>query len=197
MKTIFATLLGVLILVQLAVLASMISGKERILRDGERFRFKTRPIDPADPFQGRYVWLGFEDDYVPVPHGQATDLRHREPIYATVETGAEGFARFSGWSRERPATGAFLKTRYLGAHNAWDPATRKSSSKGLRIDLPFNRYYMEEAKAPRAEQAVRDATRSTNCWVNVRILNGKAVVEDVFAKGQSLRDLTAKEDKTK
>ena len=187
----------ILILTQFAVLALMIHSKERILQNGEMFRFKTRPIDPADPFQGRYVRLMFEDDYIPLSQGQVTELKYKEPIYAKVETNEEGFARFSGWCRDRPSSGSFLKTRYLGPCNVWNPTTRKSSNQGLRIDIPFNRYYMDEAKAPRAEQAVRDATRSTNCWVNVRILEGQAVVEDVFAKGQSLRDLSAKKDKTK
>ncbi len=52
---------------------------------------------------------------------------------------------------------------------------------------------MDEAKAPRAERLAREATRSTNCWVAVRILDGKAVIEDVFAEGRSLRDLAAGE----
>ena len=197
MKKISISLLGILILAQFAVLDSMIQSKERILHNGETFRFKTRPIDPADPFQGRYVRLVFEDDYISLPKGQVADLKYKEPFYAKIETNEEGFARFNGWCREKPSTGAFLKTRYLGQSTVWNQTTQKSATKGLRIDLPFNRYYMDEAKAPRAEQAVRDATRSTNCWVNVRILDGKAVVEDVFAKGQSLRDLSAKKDKTK
>lgn len=194
MNSLKPLLLTLLILAQLAVLASMIRGKERILRDGEAFRFKTRPIDPADPFQGRYVALGFEDDHIP-PIGLSGGLRYREPIYAALETGGDGFARFTGWSRERPAAGAFLRTRYLGASTRWDPATQQMTNVAFRIEIPFDRFYMDEAKAPRAEQAVRDATRSTNCWATVRILNGKAVVEDVFAQGQSLRELAAQKSK--
>jgi uncharacterized membrane-anchored protein len=191
MKTTSALLLALVIIAQLAALASMIQSKERILRSGEAFRFKTRPIDPADPFQGRYVSLGFEADHIPIEHVQADGLRVHETIYATLESDAEGYARFSGWSRERPTTGAFLKTRYLGNHTRWDQGGQRSISKGLNIEIPFNRFYMDEAKAPRAEQAARDATRSTNCWAAVRILGGKAVVEDVFVKGLSLRDLAA------
>jgi uncharacterized membrane-anchored protein len=192
MKNTSVVLLTLLAIVQLAVLASIINGRENILRDGVAFRFKTRPIDPADPFQGRYVSLGFENNFVPVTHRHTEGLRYREPIYAMIATNSEGFACFSGWSRERPAAGAFLKTRYLGEHTRWDQAARRSESQGIQIDIPFDRFYMDEAKAPRAEAAVRDATRSTNCWATVRILNGKAAVEDVIAKGQSLRDLAAR-----
>jgi uncharacterized membrane-anchored protein len=184
-------ILALLIAVQFGAVLTLIRSREHILNAGDAFRFKTRPIDPADPFQGRYVSLGFEDDYIPVPNIQATGLRYREPIYARIESDAEGFARFTAWSRERPKTGAYLKTRYLGERGHWDADGRRSASLGLHVDMPFNRFYMEEAKAPRAEAAVREATRSTNCWAVVRILNGKAVVEDVVAKGISLRDLSA------
>jgi uncharacterized membrane-anchored protein len=192
MKTLRFALLGLLAAAQLAVLAAMIHGRERILREGEVFNFKTRPIDPADPFQGRYVALGFENNFVPLPRGPSTGLRYREPLYATLETGPDGFARFSGWSRERPPSGAYLKTRHLGESRDWSTSATQSVYRGIAIELPFNRYYMDEAKAPRAEAAVRDAARSTNCWAKVRVLNGRAAIEDVFAQGQSLRELAAR-----
>jgi hypothetical protein len=64
----------------------------------------------------------------------------------------------------------------------------------IRIDIPFNRFYMDENKAPRPKRLAREATRNTNCWANARILNGKAGIEDVFAEGQSLRDLTTEKE---
>jgi len=187
MKKLSLIALGILIAVQIAVPFSMIRNRENILRQGELFRFKTRPIDPADPFQGRYVWLGFKDDFVPRSKEDKEDLVYRMPIYALLETDEEGFAHFKGWSLEKPEEGYYLKTRYLGRR--WN---RNENS--FRIDLPFDRYYMDEAKAPRAEILVRESTRSTNCWANVRILDGKALIEDVFAEGQSLRDLAAEKE---
>ncbi|MBK6341440.1 MAG: GDYXXLXY domain-containing protein [Flavobacteriales bacterium] len=47
-------------LAQLAVPAWMIAGRERVLSQGEVFKFKTAPIDPRDPFRGEYVRLDFE-----------------------------------------------------------------------------------------------------------------------------------------
>jgi len=193
MKKLSLITLGILIAAQLAVPFSMIQSRENILRNGELFKFKTRPIDPADPFQGRYVRLGFEDNYIPCSEDQATGLDYKESICAIIETREDGFARFTGWSSEKPTEGHFLKTRYLGARNDWNSEIKKSIYKGLRLDIPFDRFYMDETKAPRAERLAREATRSTNCWANVRILNGKAVIEDVFAEGQSLRDLAAGE----
>ncbi|NLC79623.1 MAG: GDYXXLXY domain-containing protein [Lentisphaerae bacterium] len=191
MKFLSVALLSLLVVAQFAVIGSMIRSREHILREGQAFRFRTRPIDPADPFQGRYVSLNFENDFVPAKSGDTAGLRYRSPIFVGVEADSKGFARFSGWSRTKPATGAFLKTRYLGEHSRWDQKKKLSVSQGLRIGIPFSRFYMDEAKAPRAEVAARDSTRSTNCWATVRILNGQAAIEDVFAKGQSLRDIAA------
>lgn len=184
-------LLGVLAAAQFAVLAAMIAGKERILRDGEAFRFKTIPVDPADPFRGRYVRLSFEENHIPLPLGETPALARRQILYAGIGTGPDGFACFNGWSRECPSSGPYLKTRYRGDHFVYDQTTKTSIRKGLRVELPFDRFYMDEAKAPLAEQAVGDATRVTNCWAAVRILDGKAVIEDVFAEGRSIRALAA------
>jgi len=189
MKTPVLILLGALVAVQFAVLVGMINGKERILREGERVLFRTQPIDPHDPFQGRYVRLRFADDYVPLDPGETTGLNRRDTVYVTFATDTNSFVRFNGWRTAPPTSGAYLKTRYLGEHRNWNTGTRTSTADGFRVEIPFDRFYMDEAKAPLAEQAVRDATRGTNCWAAVRILNGKAVIEDVFVRGQSVRTL--------
>jgi len=193
MKKFSLITLGVLIVAQLAVPFSMIKSRENILRNGELFRFKTRPIDPADPFQGRYVRLGYENDYIPCSEDQKPDLVYKDPIYVSIETDSNGFARFTDWSRMPPVEGPFLKTRYHGRKQERNQKTKEYIYKGIRLDIPFDRFYMDEAKAPRAEVLAREATRNTDCWAEVRILDGKAVIEDVFAEGQSLRDLAAGE----
>lgn len=194
MKKLSLITLGLLIAAQLAVPFHMIRDRENTLRNGALFKFRTRPIDPADPFQGRYVWLAFEDDYIPGPEDQKTDLKYREKVYVLIETDLDGFARPVDLSRKKPSESHYLRTRFSGYRSDWNRETRKSVHKGIRFDFPFDRFYMEEAKAPRAEKLAREATRTTNCWANVRILNGKAVIEDVYAEGKSLRDLAAEKE---
>ncbi|RKX46755.1 MAG: hypothetical protein DRP64_02745 [Verrucomicrobia bacterium] len=191
MKKLPLMILGILIAAQFAVPFSMIRSRENILRNGELFRFKTRPIDPVDPFQGRYVRLGFENAYVPCSRQVKKKLQlAKSSVYALLETDAEGFAYFSSTEIEKPNKGDYLKTMYIGHRPSWNDKT-KTLELEIKIDIPFDHFYMDEAKAPRAERLVRDSTRSTNCWAAVRILDGKAVIEDVFAEGQSLRDLAA------
>jgi uncharacterized membrane-anchored protein len=194
MKKLSLIALGLLIIVHLAVPMYMIRDRENTLRNGERFKFKTRPIDPADPFQGRYVLLGYKDAYIPWPEDKDPDLEYKARIYVNIEIGADGFARFTDWSLTEPDSGNYLASRYLGRDWRWNPETRSNDYKGLRIKIPFDRFYMDEAKAPRAEILARDAARTTNCWAEVRIREGKAVIEDVYAEGQSLRVLAAEKE---
>lgn len=194
MKKLPIILLSVLIVVQFAVPFSMIHKRESILREGDLFKFKTRPIDPADPMQGRYVRLGYDRDFIPDEEPRDHGLNYQQPIFVLLDEDEEGFTYFSDWSLERPENQAYLKTRYIGDKRDWNRDTKERTYKGLRIDIPFDRYYMAEDKAPRAETLVRQATRSTNCWVNVRILQGETAIEEVYAEGQSLRDLAAEKE---
>lgn len=194
MKKLFLLLLLVLIAIQLAVPFQMILSRQTVLRKGESFRFITRPIDPADPFQGRYVRLGIKNDYVPHSKGQVENIKRKTAVYALLGTNENGFAEFTAISQEKPDGEFYLRTRYLGRRSRWNPETGKNIVIGDRIEIPFDRFYMEESKAPRAERLAAAASRSTNCWVNVRIYKGKAVIADVFAEGISLTELAEKKD---
>ncbi len=194
MKKWSAILMVILVAAQFAVPFSRIQSKEKILREGKVFRFLTRPIDPADPFRGRYVQLGYQHDHIPCSDESSIELGYGARMYALIETGEDGFAYFSRWRADKPDDGDYLETRYQGRYRQWNQARNKSEYKGLRIDIPFDRFYMDEAKAPRAEALARNAARTTNCWAKVRILEGKAVIEDVFVDGQSLRVLAAEKE---
>lgn len=188
MKKLPLILLSLLIVVQFSVPISMILGREKILAEGELFLFKTRPVDPVDFFQGRYVRLGIKEDYISKIKTAATALKHKQPIYALIDKDEDGFAYFSDWSLSEPEDSPYLKTRYTGYRHEWDAATSNRVYRGIRIDIPFDRYYMDETKAPKAEVLAREATVSSNCWVAVRVIGGEAVIEDVFANGQSIND---------
>ena len=164
-------LFGLLILAQIAVPLRMIQQRETVLREGALFRFKTQPIDPADPFQGRYVWLRIKEDYVRLSEVETEAVDYNTRGYATVSIDEHGFAFFDSWSTERPTTGGYLKTRALGQQIEWETLFENERSrmhKGLRIDIPFTRYYMDEAKAPRAE-----ITRP-RCLTRRHLLGGRA-----------------------
>ena len=49
-------------LAQLYVPAKMIWDQEDVLKNGSEYKFKTDPVDPNDPFRGKYITLSFDNN---------------------------------------------------------------------------------------------------------------------------------------
>ena len=175
-------LFAVAVLLQLAVPASMIAKRERVLREGQVFKFRTAPVDPYDAFRGRFVALSLEERSVPLIGD--TSFVNGEKVYAMIEEDADGFARFAALSRTWPGAKPFLATRiqYVNHTNAF-------------LHLPFDRFYMEESQAPAAEKAYWEHSRRTNrtAYIQVRIQNGFGVIEDLCLDGTPIRQYLAQQ----
>ena len=136
-------------------------------------------MDPYDAFRGRYVALRFEA-------GDATwsekePANHGKKIFALVETGPDGFARFTSASSKRPEGGDWLEGK----------SSYSSSDKHVRVQVPFDRFYMEEKLAPKAEQAYREHSRNggeRDAYAIVRIRAGLGVIEQVFVGDKPLAE---------
>ncbi|MEM9830725.1 MAG: GDYXXLXY domain-containing protein [Bacteroidota bacterium] len=170
-----------LALVQLYVPAKMILSREEVIASGSEYKFKTAPVDPYDPFRGRYIILNFQEINVPV--ADLSDWKEGDDVYAVLGTDEEGFAIFTEALKSPPdADQDYLATQveYIV----------ENEEKGLLLILPFNRYYMEEFKAPAAEQAYREAGNSTGrkAYALVMIKEGEAVLKDVLIDGVPIRE---------
>jgi uncharacterized membrane-anchored protein len=114
-----------LVIAQLFVPGKMIWDHETVLTAGTEIRLRTQPIDPNDPFRGKYVILHFSDTELAAPTGTYED-RGRE-IYLTFRTDSAGFSVPDQATFVPPtATDAYLKTTVL-----------------YFVDYPFDRFYME------------------------------------------------------
>jgi uncharacterized membrane-anchored protein len=156
---------------QLAIPATMILQRERTLRDGRAYRFRTQPVDPYDAFRGRYVALRLEPNMVP-----GTNFAAGTTVYVTLAEGPDGFVQLTGASRERPVGQDYLKVKA-----GWSNSVR----------LPFDRFYMEEKAAPAAERAYREHSRqggARDAYVIVRVLDGRGVIENLYVGGQPIAD---------
>lgn len=167
-------------LVQLYVPAKMIWDREEIIATGIAYKFKTAPIDPNDPFRGKYVSLSYDENSVVVENKE--DWKSREDIYVYLTTDADGFAKIKSVSKEKPtAHQDFLKAKVYSV----------SGNNKLTIDYPFDRFYMEESKAYDAELAYRktqiDSSKTT--YALVKIKDGEAVLKDVLIDGISIREI--------
>ncbi len=173
-------------ILHIGVPVSLIWAQEQILLNGEPFKFKTRPVDPYDPFRGRYVALDFDAAEMELP-AEAIDktIEYGAPAYATIETDEEGFARFTAVSASPPSTGAYLKVESYWSR--WE--TPKDGRYRVRVGIPFTRYYMNEQAAPEAERAVaanQQAEDSTYAWV--RVLNGVGRIEKLYVQDIPIED---------
>ena len=165
-----------LALAQLAVPAWMIVGQERVLRDGRQVKLQTRPVDPADLFRGRYVALGFAVEQVPreLVRGH---FDHNDVAYLELRERPDGFVEAAALHKEKPDGELLLEAKVTFI-----------SPETVGVELPFNRYYMDENAAPAAETAYRNLATDADSWATVRILDGRAVLEELYIGGKPVAE---------
>ncbi len=173
-------LLAATFLAQWAVPASIIWRYETVLAKGKVFKFKTQPVDPYDPFRGRYVALSFELESAPLIDKRRSP-EPGESMFALIAIDVNGFARIKGLTFERPPKDDCLgiEVRYC------------QSPTNVLIRLPFDRYYMNEKQAPAAETAYRKHSQrggKQDAYATVRVHNGRAVIEDLYVADKPIRE---------
>lgn len=175
-----------LVVAQIAVPVGQIRKYEDILRTGAVYKFRTAPVDPYDAFRGRYVALNYADTSAALLRGEKID--YRAPAYVALRKDNAGFAQFVEVSGTPPVEGDYLRVEYL--------YPKGPGGSAALFRLPFDRFYMEETKAPRAEAAYRkygnrrDRTADAT-YVIVRVKNGRGVIEDLYVKNKPIRDFLA------
>lgn len=168
--------------IQLAIPGKMIWDRERILETGKEFKFETAPIDPTDPFRGKYIVLSYKENTVKI--SSPNQYTNGETIFAILKENQNGFAFIKAISKERPKDNVdFVKARVESVSDFPVPT--------LILSYPFTRFYLEESKAYEAEQTFiksqSDSTKTTYALVNIK--NGEAVLKDVLIDGISVVDL--------
>lgn len=180
-KIMLSALIAVVV-IQLGVPLSMIIKREIALKNGRQFKFKTAPVDPYDAFRGRYVALGMEQNKVKSDSNEGWEKGQR--VYVLLNENPEGFAELAGITREKPKSDNFIKVR-----------VRYSYQGEVQINLPFDRFYMNEKDAPKAETAYRkhSSREQRDAYVTVRVLDGFAVLEDLYVGGVPVSDFLKNE----
>jgi len=173
----------VMVLAQLFVPAKMIWDREDIIKTGKLYKFKTRPVDPNDPFRGKYITLNYDANTYEVT--DFSEWQRNEEVYVEFDTDKYGFAKIKSVYKEKPTDiDVYLKTKvnYISTYNK------------LTFDYPFDRYYMEESKAYEAEKTYaevqRDTTKTTYALVHIK--KGGAVLTDVLINEVSIREIVKK-----
>ncbi len=181
MKKITFFLLAATFLLQWFVPLNMLMQQEDILQAGTPFKFKTQPIDPNDPFRGKFVVLNYVANRATVPDNQVWS--RGESVFVKIKEDTNGFAMIAGLEKIEPID----ESNYIKAEigRVWGKNPTQ-----VRISYPFERFYMEEHKAPKAEAMFRDLWRdsTTNVYGLVVIHQGQTALEDVLVDGVSIKE---------
>ena len=178
MKNLSWLLFGLMVLLQWVAPVRQILKYERVLAEGTLVRFKCRAPDPYDPLRGRYLAVAVENTRVPSSSVKGFNEGHQ--VYADIVVGADGMATFGKVSATPPAAGLYLACKMPSYFYGDD----------VSLVMPFDRYYLNEAKAPAADRwmATMRTERTKPTWVEVRVRDGVAVIVDIKHAGVSLAD---------
>ena len=175
-----------MVLAQLYVPASMIFQKERVIAQGTAYKFRTAPIDPNDPFTGKYITLTFNETGVKVEN--AEEWNNPDEVYVYLTTDSSGYAMIQSIAKEQPKG----RNDYIKANIDYIMTDTLST---VFVRYPFDRFYMEESKAPVAETIYNEAAIDSNqvAYALVMVMNGDAVVRDIFIDDVSITEVIRKE----
>ncbi len=174
MKKVIAGLFMITCVAQWSAPVSMIFKRERTLREGDVFLFRTAPVDPYDAFRGRYVYLNFDINTVTNLVG-FTNMPVRASMLARLENDEDGFARIISLDERLDDTVPAIPVEVLSVYEGT-----------VRLALPLDRFYMEETLAPKAERLYMRHSRndSSNTYAVVRVYKHFPVIEDLIIDGR-------------
>jgi uncharacterized membrane-anchored protein len=192
MRKLILPAFALMVLAQWAVPIKMIVDSESVLKSGTEYRFRTEPIDPSDPFRGKYVTLRFNAERF------ETDTMYKftngEQVYALLSVDSLGFAQVRNLYPYQPTDQDFnmLKTRV-------SYASVFEGKQSVTLDFSFDRFYVEESKASQTERVYWNAQRDSAqvAYAVVRIQNGQGIIEELMINNRPIleivRELNEKE----
>jgi uncharacterized membrane-anchored protein len=149
-------LIGLAILFQVGVVASMAISREWILASGTPMMFQTAPIDPRDIFRGDYVRLNYLFSNVPVTMLDEAikeqGLRKGQKVYLTVGEDINGVAQGERLSLTPPKDRTYIvgRSRYHWPYRRYreQPAERrkKVSLWPVAVKYGIEQYYVEQGR---------------------------------------------------
>jgi len=170
-------------LVQIYVPAKMVYDSKVVLNEGTVYKFKTAPIDPNDPFRGKYITLEYDINRWEVE--DPDNWKRDQEMYVHLTTDSAGYAKILDVTREKPdASVDYVKASIDYVETYQLPAK-------LWINYTFDRYYMEESKAYDAEVVYRESARDVqqHSYALVHIKDGSPIVKDVLIDEVPIREL--------
>jgi len=172
----YGVLLAFLLLaiVQWMIPVKTIWEKDQVLKRGHAHKFRTEPVDPSHPFKGKYITLNFTNSLFSDTVNR--DLGSNDDVYVILQKDIRGFSIIKDLSIQEPQN----TDDYVSAVVYY--VSREKDTVTVHLQYPFDEFYLDEYKAPKAESIYRESTRDTSntTYALVKILKGEAVIENVF-----------------
>lgn len=154
--------IGLAILFQIAVVATMAISREWILANGTPLTFQTAPIDPRDIFRGDYVRLDYLFSNVPAAQldRQVIErgLRKGQKVYLAVSPGESGVAQGERLYLSPPEGMPYLLGRvryewpYRGYLDRPENARPKMTLSPVSVKYGIEQYYVEQGSGRLMEE---------------------------------------------
>lgn len=165
------------------------------------FRFRATLYDPYDPFRGRYVALSPMAQTV-IAGGMKWYKYDESDVYAVLEEDEEGLAKVVDLVKKPKPGKPAIRAKSAVPHGRWlNPGsaiekTEKDIASTYTVNFQFDRFYMNEKLAPKAEAAVNKAVREggDGCVIVVKVYaDGNFAITDLEIGGVPIRDFLKKE----
>ena len=156
---------------------------------GVAVRFRITAYDPYDPMRGRYVRLNLRDaSRVRLPKkNRDLGFRAGQPVFAVLDITRPAIIDLVAERKDVPPGRFFLPVQYQWFIKDWDQKKKKSLKTGIHtVKLPFERFYLNEKKAPEAERLLQQRNSKAELIVIV-YPDGIYRVKDLIVNGRNVR----------
>lgn len=143
-------ILGVVALVQTAILGYMVYDRASLIAGGREILLQTEPVDPRSLFRGDYVILNYAISNVSgLPAEPAA--RPGELWHVTLQKGADGLWTRAALGRENPAS---LGPDQVAVRARVDYAWTDNTGQNLRLHYGIESYFVPEGEGRDLEKLV-------------------------------------------
>lgn len=180
-------LFSLVVVIQLGVLAKMIWDSERVITTGTSYLFELQPVDPNDPFRGKYMTLRFEQSEFKTDTCQVN--AGYQDAFILIKKGADGFAKIHSIELQKPSADLDYFKANVYCNGIYGKQIKNKaptiSHYSYVIEYPFERYFMNENTIGIAEERVRTAMRDSTQQVygEVMIKDGQSRLVSVQIDG--------------
>lgn len=182
-RKVYLIIFAAVMLTQWAVPGWIILESESVLSNGEEYHFQTQPVDPTDPFRGKYITLHFEENSINVPAGQ--ELSKGDKVYVALDRNEEGYAILKGLYRNASEVDGIAMQAIVEYVSPGD------SVENVLLQNSFEKFFLEESKASDAERVYWENSRDekNKPYAVVMVHDGVPILKDVRIGDKSIVDI--------